>query len=73
MYARGPGGWPSILNTLNGLTLHQMFDKVLNSSMLDSINPFFPMFPFDLPENIINLWFYDVFRGIKREHWGKNG
>ena len=39
------------------------------------------MFPFDLPENIRkplipqktseNLWFSDIFRGIKRENWGK--
>ena len=32
------------------------------------------MFPFDPPEKIReNLWFSDVFRGIKREHWEKNG
>ena len=29
---------------------------------------FFPVFPFDPPENIR---FSDVFRGIKREHWEK--
>ena len=31
------------------------------------------MFPFDPPENIRNLWFSDVFRGIKREHWEEKG
>ena len=30
---------------------------------------YFPMFPFDPPENIRNQRFSDVFRRIKREHW----
>ena len=49
---------------------------------------FFPMFPFDPPENIrkplsfltrVHIrgkkcsWFSDVFREIKREHWEEKG
>ena len=33
---------------------------------------FFPIFPFDAPENIKNLWF-SVFKEIKRENWEEKG
>ena len=32
---------------------------------------FFPILPFDAPEE--NVWFPDVFRGIKRKYWEENG
>ena len=31
------------------------------------------MFPFDPTEISENLWFSDVFRGIKREQWQQKG
>ena len=31
------------------------------------------MFPLDPPEISENLWFSDIFRGIKREHWEEKG
>ena len=34
---------------------------------------FFPMFPFDPPENIRTKRFPDVFRGIKTKHWEGKG
>ena len=37
------------------------------------VNPVFPNFPFDPPKTSENLWFSDVFRGIKREHWEEMG
>ena len=33
---------------------------------------FFPIFPFDPPENIRKPNFSDVFRGIKKDHWKEN-
>ena len=34
---------------------------------------FFPMFPLIPLKTTENLWFSDVFRGIKREHWEEKG
>ena len=34
---------------------------------------FFPMVPFDPPKTSENLWFPNLFRGIKREHWEEKG
>ena len=36
-----------------------------------SLNLFFPIFLFDLPENIRKPSFFGVFRGIKRDYWEK--
>ena len=41
---------------------------------VNSLTLFFSMFPFDPSENIRKpKVFYDVFRGIKREHWEEKG
>ena len=38
------------------------------------LKTFFPNAPFLYPLEILeNLWFSDVFRGIKREHWEQMG
>ena len=41
---------------------------------LHNINLFWPnapfLYPMKMPEN---LWFSDVFKGIKRKHWAKTG
>ena len=34
---------------------------------------FFPMLPFDPLKTSESLWFSDVFKGIKREHWEEKG
>ena len=39
----------------------------------DVMTLFFPMFPFDPPENIRTKCFPDVFRGIKTKHWEGKG
>ena len=48
-----------------------MFDRVSNVLLIKTLTLtiFYPIFSFDPPANIRNLWFFDVFRGIKKEHW----
>ena len=43
----------------------------LRGHIIMSLNLFFPIFLFDLPENVRKPSFFGVFGGIKRDYWEK--
>ena len=54
---------------------HAIKSTVINIRVIDAVylTLFFPMFPLIPLKTSENLWFSDVFMGIKREHWEEKG